>query len=157
MTSAALFILAVQAAAITIVFVRGSIFERVRDNGPKLWQELAGCPLCAGVWIGFGWHALRYCSPSGSLEATFEKLRGEWLSVALDGMATGALTGTLAFSVAVVLNFLEDPGVEITTREDHHHNHESDENDTPGESESSNDETKTESDDAATPTPTSGS
>ena len=117
MTSAALFILALQAAAITIVFVRGSIFERVRDHGPQFWQTLAGCPLCAGVWIGFIWSLLnRFRSPSGSLE----NLRLEWVSVALDTLAVGALTGTIAFFAAVVLNLLEDPGLEVTLHDQDH-------------------------------------
>lgn len=49
---------ALQAAAITLIFVRGSIFERVRSRGPALWRELASCALCAGFWVGLGWFAL---------------------------------------------------------------------------------------------------
>lgn len=38
--------------AIAHVFSRGTIFARMRTSGPALWRELAGCPLCAGWWIG---------------------------------------------------------------------------------------------------------
>lgn len=41
-------------AAITVVFVRGSIFDALRAHGPELWRDLAKCPLCSGVWIGGG-------------------------------------------------------------------------------------------------------
>ena len=138
MTSAALFILAVQAAAITIVFVRGSIFERVRDNGPRLWQELTSCPLCAGVWIGFGWSLLSWFRSLGtpaSLETLWEKLRSEWLSVALDTLAVGALTGTLALFIEILLNFL--------VRDDEHHHHDHEDEATP---DTSDDAAETKSD-----------
>lgn len=42
----------VQAVALTLLFVMGSIFKPLRSRGPRLWQELAGCPLCLGWWIG---------------------------------------------------------------------------------------------------------
>ena len=87
------FLIALEAAAITIVFVRGTIFKRVRESGPALWRELASCPLCAGVWIGAGWYALR-----GAVPGPFES--------ALTALATGAATGVLALlaslSVAVL-------------------------------------------------------
>lgn len=86
-------LLVVQAAAITLVFTRGSIFDRVRNAGPALWRELAGCPLCAGVWIGAGWHVL------------WE--RGEPLSTAGQALAAGALAGVLALLASYVLDALD--------------------------------------------------
>ena len=81
--------------AITVVFVKGSIFERVRKSGPALWQELARCPLCAGFWIGAGWHLFWTRDvPLLSVE------RG------LELIAYGAMTGVVAlivFLVAVLL------------------------------------------------------
>lgn len=56
---------ALQAAAITLIFVRGSIFERVRTRGPALWRELASCALCSGFWIGLAWFALASWPPRG--------------------------------------------------------------------------------------------
>lgn len=41
-------------AAITVVFVLGSIFRKIRSAGPTLWQEFASCGLCVGVWVGIG-------------------------------------------------------------------------------------------------------
>lgn len=42
------------AAAITVVWTEGSLFAPLRTHGPKLWQALAGCALCSGVWVGVG-------------------------------------------------------------------------------------------------------
>lgn len=42
------------AAAITLLFVLGSIFKPLREHGPKLWRELVTCPLCLGFWLGIG-------------------------------------------------------------------------------------------------------
>ena len=48
--------------AIAHVFSRGTIFRPIRDHGPTLWRDLAGCPLCAGTWIGMlGYGVYRYC------------------------------------------------------------------------------------------------
>ena len=44
--------LVLQATGIALVFTQGSIFEPFRRHGPKLWRELAACPLCSGTWIG---------------------------------------------------------------------------------------------------------
>lgn len=33
---------------VTIIFVRGSIFERVR----KRWPSFLSCALCVGFWVG---------------------------------------------------------------------------------------------------------
>lgn len=99
-----LFVLALQAASITVVFVRGSLFERVRSRGPKLWQELSNCALCAGVWIGFGWHLLSRLRALGD----FGALRAELISgAALDMLATGAISGTLALAIALLLDRLD--------------------------------------------------
>jgi hypothetical protein len=56
---------AAQAAAITLIFVRGSIFAGVRERGSKLWRELASCALCSGFWIGLAWFALASWPPRG--------------------------------------------------------------------------------------------
>ena len=82
----------IESAAITIVFVKGSIFQPLRESGPKLWQTLAGCPLCAGVWIGAGWLLLRRLLAS----QTFG------LATAADALAAGAVTGVLALLLALV-------------------------------------------------------
>ena len=54
-------LLVVFSAAITVVFTRGSLFERIRlvkierlPRASKLWQDLSSCSLCFGVWVGVG-------------------------------------------------------------------------------------------------------
>lgn len=84
--------LVAQAAAITLVFVRGSIFERLRSAGPALWRELASCAMCAGFWVGAIW-----CVVS----AGYEPLRC---------FATGALTAAAALLLVRVLDALEIAG-----------------------------------------------
>jgi hypothetical protein len=86
------------AAAITLVFVRGSIFEPLRSRGPALWRELASCALCSGFWVG----AILYF------------LRGEpayfafsyWLNV----LGVGALAAAAALLLVRVLEALESVG-----------------------------------------------
>lgn len=58
-------LLILHAAAITLIFVRGSIFERVRSHGPALWRELASCALCSGFWVGLAWFVLASWPPRG--------------------------------------------------------------------------------------------
>ena len=87
--------LALEAAAITIVVTKGSIFKRLREMGPWFWRELSSCPLCAGVWIGAGWYLVYQPLPPSSLQ------------VAVDALATGAVTGVMAFLIARVLLALE--------------------------------------------------
>ena len=87
--------LVVEAAAITIVFVQGTIFKRLRASGPKLWQDLAGCALCAGVWIGFAWALLH------------ARLRAPNLELALDVLATGAVTGVVALVAKLTILLLD--------------------------------------------------
>lgn len=83
-----------EAVAITIVFVQGTIFRRLRESGPRLWQELAACPLCIGVWIGCAWSLLhaRPLVPSATLAA--------------DVLAAGAATGVVALVVKLLIGLL---------------------------------------------------
>lgn len=85
-----------EAAAMTLVFTRGTIFTRVREAGPGLWRELAKCPLCAGVWVGAGWTVFRaWSAPASTLER------------AADALAAGALTGVLALFLVLLWGVLE--------------------------------------------------
>lgn len=77
--------LVLQAAAITLVFTLGSLFERVR----QLWPSFLGCPLCAGVWIGAG-------------VAVADGIR-----VPLQVLGIGALSGVVALAAARVLEALD--------------------------------------------------
>lgn len=85
-----------EAAAITLVFTKGTIFKAVREHGPKLWQELASCPLCAGVWVGMVWRVLRALP---DVHVT--------LSFAEDVLASGAVTGVATLVVALFVSLLD--------------------------------------------------
>lgn len=89
-------------AAITTVFVRGSVFAPLRKRGLckklgwffsgvwELWCDLAECPLCSGVWIGGGVAV----SQLGSL-------------LPLHVLGLGSLTGCLALLSSLVLDWLD--------------------------------------------------
>jgi hypothetical protein len=51
-------LLVAESTAITLIFVRGSIFDWLRAAGPAWWRELASCALCSGFWIGGAWYAI---------------------------------------------------------------------------------------------------
>lgn len=81
-------------SAITVVFTRGTVFASVRERGPKLWRELASCPLCVGVWVG-GLVALLF-APRFVMQRvpTFEA--DGWFLVLFLAVALGSLTGCLS-------------------------------------------------------------
>ena len=85
-----------EAAAITLVFTKGTIFKAVREHGPKLWQELASCPLCAGVWVGMLWRVLR-ALPDVHASLPFAE----------DVLASGAVTGVATLVVALFVSVLD--------------------------------------------------
>ena len=85
-----------EAVCITLVFTKGMIFKAVREHGPKLWQELAACPLCAGVWVGMLWRVLR-ALPDVHASLPF----------AADVLASGAETGVVALVVALFVSVLD--------------------------------------------------
>lgn len=84
----------IQAAAITVVFVRGAIFTRVRTHGPALWRELVTCALCAGWWIG---------ATIGVLAPLSHLFRA-----VLDVVGAGAITGCGALLFVRLLELLEE-------------------------------------------------
>ncbi len=94
-------------AAITVVFVRGSIFHLIRTHGPELWKEFATCALCVGVWVGAGvaWLVER----RGGLSTGFPVL--------FTALALGSLTGVLALLYVRVVDWLESSAVEKDTAE----------------------------------------
>jgi hypothetical protein len=83
------------AAAITLVFVRGSIFEPLRSRGPKIWRDLASCALCAGFWVG----AILYFLHGEPAYFAFSY----WLNV----LGVGALTAAASLLLVRVLDALE--------------------------------------------------
>ena len=92
-------VLFLAAVAITVVFVRGSIFEPVRTRGPTLWQELAKCPLCAGFWIGAGWRLFWTRAQPLELSALLERV--------LELVAFGAMTGLVALFASLLVALLD--------------------------------------------------
>lgn len=90
---------AVLGAALTLVFVRGSIFEPLRSRGPRLWRELVNCPLCLGVWVGVGSAVYSYLNSTASV-----------LPHALEILALGALTGVLALGAQFKLDAWDRQG-----------------------------------------------
>lgn len=84
-----------EAAAITLLFVQGSIFRPLRERGPALWRELAGCPLCLGFWVGlFG--AVLHLGPPQDLHSLWKT----W--------ALGALSGVIALGCKYTLGLLDE-------------------------------------------------
>jgi hypothetical protein len=79
-------------AAITMVFTRGTIFDFARARGPTLWRDLAGCPLCSGVWIG------------GTVAALRDHTWSFWNVFAVLGL--GCVTGCAALLFALAVDFL---------------------------------------------------
>ena len=94
-----------EAAAITLVFTKGTIFKAVREHGPKLWQELAACPLCAGVWVGMFWRVLR--ARANEIVGFLGNADYASLSFAADVLASGAVTGVVALAGALFLSLLD--------------------------------------------------
>lgn len=96
-----------EAAAITLVFTRGSLFDGMRSRGPAWWRELARCPLCAGVWVGFGWFVLRKQLEMELALADYPPIAAHLLVAAL---GNGALAAVVALTVARAWDALESRG-----------------------------------------------
>jgi len=95
------------AAAIAFVATQGSIFKPIREVGPKIWRDLATCPLCTGVWIGGGLHALFADFPQLSNRLGTARFAAELLGL-------GSLAGVLALLAVSLWDWLaKDPGIRI--------------------------------------------
>ena len=81
-------------AAITTIFTLGSIFAGVRARGPRLWRELASCPLCAGWWVG------------AALDLPNALTRPIW-PAAVHLVAVGSLTGCAALLYRRIIDRLD--------------------------------------------------
>lgn len=76
---------------VTILLVRGAIFQRARS----VWPGLFGCSLCLGFWVGIAWGV-----------ATVVLIHRAWSWALLDG-PTVAICAVLVD--AVLLKLLGDP------------------------------------------------
>lgn len=90
------------AVAITIVFIRGTLFDPLRERGPEFWRDLVKCPLCSGVWIGAG-----YLLATLGVEHLASPTLRDVLGLALEALGVGALTGTVALGVSYLLSALD--------------------------------------------------
>lgn len=99
-----------ESAAITVVFTTGSIFDAFRERGPKLWRELARCPLCAGVWIGAVDYLVRALN---ALAWRLPEPRSELFTLCLTALGAGALAGCAALAFRRVADWLESSAVEL--------------------------------------------
>ena len=86
---------ALEAAAITLLWVRGSVFKPLRERGPKLWQELASCSLCFGVWVGW----LGHLAHAGIHDLSLWKV-----------IVAGAVSGVSAMVCEIVLKTVDELG-----------------------------------------------
>lgn len=84
-------------AAITVVFVKGSLFDPLRARGPKLWRKLAACALCSGVWVG---------AAATAAAVRWEGFHGA-LPPPLEILGVGALTGVSALLYVRVTDWLD--------------------------------------------------
>jgi hypothetical protein len=106
----------IAAAAITFVFVRGSIFDWTRDVGPRAWRDFASCPLCVGFWVGFALDLAR----SGAWRS-FGRPPLSWDHAALGAaVVAGALAAIAALSIARVLDALETAEMYLEERARHY-------------------------------------
>ena len=83
------------AVAITLLFVLGSIFDPLREHGPKLWRDLVSCPLCLGFWFGVGTALLFKGRP--------HDLQGLWVLI-----AAGAVSAFVALICKQVSGLLTE-------------------------------------------------
>lgn len=84
-------------AALTVVFVRGTLFDAFRRRGPDVWRELCSCALCMGVWVGGGVGALELWHAKAPVDL--------WFAFAV--LTTGATTGVVAWLVVSAENYLD--------------------------------------------------
>lgn len=97
------------AVAITVVFTQGSIFQRVRSWGPKLWQELANCSLCAGTWIGMLCTAFAiWPVPTPDYPLVYDARVYGVGQLALIILGNGCITGTLAYMAVKLMGVLNE-------------------------------------------------
>jgi hypothetical protein len=92
---------ALYCAAITLVFVRGSVFDWLRARGPGWWRELVSCALCSGFWVG----AANY-----TLETAYFADFSGWFWFA--ALKSGALAAAASLLLVRVLDALESAAEE---------------------------------------------
>jgi hypothetical protein len=89
-------------AAITVVFVKGSLFDGLRKRGPRLWRVFSTCALCVGVWVGAGGDAAARWLPAVFITV-------------FHVIGVGALTGVAALLFVRVSDWLESSAVALDT------------------------------------------
>lgn len=84
-------------AAITAVFVKGSLFSGLRARGPALWREWASCALCVGVWVG---------TAAAVMSCYYSRVSVDLLSV-FAALGQGCVAGAAALLFERVVGLLE--------------------------------------------------
>jgi hypothetical protein len=92
-----------QAAAITLVFTQGSLFDVFRLRGPELTRELARCPLCLGVWVGVGLASWAF----GSGHLHVPEAGATWRAASPYLLGFGCMTAVLALTLKRLWEGLE--------------------------------------------------
>lgn len=96
----------VQAVAITLLFVWGSIFDFLR-KGDSWKDKLLKCPLCFGFWVGwFVYGVPLMAQPVGFVQAIDVRLPSAF--------AWGASVGVAAYSFHWVIELLSEYAIAKT-------------------------------------------
>jgi hypothetical protein len=93
-------------AAVTFIISRAGIFRWLREIGPKSWRDFITCPLCTGFWVGAGLAVFRQLEPYLWKLQGFSGFGSRSAGLALDVVATGALTGAVALLYTSVIDAL---------------------------------------------------
>lgn len=87
-------------AGITLVLVRGSVFDALRLQGPRQTREFFDCPLCTGVWIGVALGS--YSWGLGELQ-----LAPTWLLSTPYLLGIGCITAVVALVIHKLVDLLD--------------------------------------------------
>lgn len=93
-------------AAVTFIISRAGIFRWLREIGPKSWRDFISCPLCTGFWVGAGLAVFRQLEPYLWKLQGFSGFGSRSAGLALDVVASGALTGAVALLYTSVIDAL---------------------------------------------------
>lgn len=95
-------VLIAQAAGMTVVVTKSSLFRPFREHGPRGWQGFVSCQLCVGVWIGIALTLFKVWVAAG-----WPPNAWEWAVVAVAALGNGAIAGALALFYAAALECID--------------------------------------------------
>ncbi len=102
-------LLVLQAAALAVLVTQGSIFDKLREIGPKWWRDLLTCPLCFGTWTGMFGAILIVLRSRPNPSSVLDFVDLAWFV-----LSAGALSGALGLLFVYVIERLggDDGGEE---------------------------------------------